>query len=320
MTGKRVVAVTGATGFLGPHLIAALLREGARVRILARRYPASGLDCEIIRGSLEEGPALDRLTAGANAVIHAAGLIKARDRAAFFRTNVDGSRAVAEAALRNAPNARFVAISSLAARAPELSDYAASKRAGEDAVRAVLGDKPVIVRPPTIYGPGDRETLAIFQTASRTIVPLFGSGRLAIVHVTDAAAAIARLAMGTGNAGCFALADANPAGYTLAELMAEAARAIGRRPRFLRMPDGVLLAAGKLSSGWSRLSGGTPIFTAGKAREMLHPDWTVPPDEALPAEIHRPAITLPEGFAATVAWYRAAGWLSAVKRQARITL
>ena len=316
MSGDRVVAVTGATGFLGRHLVAALAREGASVRVLAREAPLAGLwpgvAPGVVIGSLEEPRALDRLVTGADAVVHGAGLIAARDRRAFLRTNRDGTRAVAEAARRGAPRARLVVVSSLAAREPLLSDYAASKRAGELAAHSAYADaaeRLVIVRPPAIYGPGDRATLAIFRGASRAVVPVFGAGRAAIVHVDDAAAAIARLALGAGEAGCHALADPNPAGYRLEDLLAEAARAVGGNPRFVRVPRGLLLAAGQASAWWGRLSGDAPIFTPGKARELLHPDWSVSDAEALPAAVHRPRIGIAEGFRDTVAWYRAAGWL-----------
>ena len=316
MSDRPVVAVTGATGFFGLHIVAALAREGADIRIFARRDPASerwpGVTVTVVPGNLEDVGALHRLAAGADAVVHAAGLIKARNRAAFMRTNRDGTRAIAEAARRRAPAARFIAISSLAAREPQLSDYAASKRAGEEVARAVYHDaldRLVIIRPPMIYGPGDRETLAIFKAASRAIVPVCGAGRLALVHVTDAASAVARLAVGAGDAGCYTLADPNPAGYAMLDLLGEAAQAMACHPRFIRVPDRVILAAGTVSSLWGRLTGHTPIFTAGKAREMLHPDWSVAPSEMLPAGICRPKIGIAEGFRETVAWYKETRWV-----------
>lgn len=317
MNRAPVVAVTGATGFLGVHLVAALSREGAQVRILARREPAHdlwrGLAFDVVRGSLEDMRALERLTTGADAIVHVAGLIKAKNRAEFLRTNQDGTRAIAQITRQHAPDARFIAVSSLAAREPQLSDYAASKRAGEEAARAVYDNAPnqlVIVRPPAIYGPWDRETLTIFKAASHPIVPVFGSGRAAIIHVADAAGAIARLAMGAGGAGLYALADTNPAGYTMAEIVGDAARAVGKSPRFLRVSDRALLTAGNLSSLWGRLRGRAQIFNAGKAREMLHPDWSVGPNEALPPEIYQSRIGISEGFRDTAAWYKAAKWIA----------
>lgn len=316
MSGARVVAVTGATGFLGLHLVAELARQGARVRILARRDPAHDLwrdfALDVVSGGLENGQALERLVAGADAVVHCAGLIKARGRAQFMATNRDGTRAVAEATRRHSPGARFIAISSLAGREPQLSDYAASKRAGEDAARVAYADaldQLLIIRPPAIYGPWDRETLAIFKAASKSIVPIFGNGRAAIIHVATAAGTIARLAMGDGCAGLYALCDDRPDGYSLRELLVEAARAVGSRPRFVRVPDAAVLAAGHLSAWWGGLGGASPIFTLGKAREMLHPDWSVSSSEMIPPSIYQQNIGIVRGFRETVAWYRAAKWL-----------
>ncbi|MBS0274337.1 MAG: NAD-dependent epimerase/dehydratase family protein, partial [Proteobacteria bacterium] len=283
----------------------------------ARRDPTHDLwrdfTLDVVPGDLENEQALERLVTGVDAVVHCAGLIKARDRAQFMRTNRDGVRAIAEATRRRSPRARFIAISSLAAREPQLSGYAASKREGEDAASLAYADAPdqlLIIRPPAIYGPWDRETLAIFKAASRPVVPIFGSSRAAIVYVVTAADVIARLATGEGHAGVYALSDDNPAGYSLRELLIEAARALGCQPRFVRVPDAAVLAAGHLSVWWGRLSGGEPIFTPGKAREVLHPDWSIPAEEMLPASVYQENVGIGRGFRETAAWYRAAKWLT----------
>ena len=314
---RPTVAVTGATGFLGLHLVAALAKAGAHIRVLARRDPAHefwrGISFETIQGSLEDEAALTRLTEGADAVIHAAGLIKALDRATFLRTNRDGAHALAAAVRRHAPMARCIVISSLAAREPQLSSYAFSKRAGEDAARRVYADAPerlVIIRPPAIYGPWDRESLAIFKAAKSPVVPLFSQGRVATIHAADAADAIARMALGAGEAGLYALADEQPEGYEMRTLLTEAAHALGQHhPRFVPMPAPLVRFLGRASGLWGRLRGQAPVFTAEKAREILHPDWSVSAAEALPASIHQPRIGLTEGFRQTATWYREKGWL-----------
>jgi nucleoside-diphosphate-sugar epimerase len=316
MSGARVVALTGATGFLGLHVVKALARSDVQIRILARRDPTHafwrGIPLDVVAGDLEDRSALEKLTTGADAIVHMAGLIKARSRAEFMRVNLDGARAVAEAAVRHAPDAFFVATSSLAAREPQLSPYAASKRAGEDAIRNIYSSKPdqlAIVRPPAIYGPWDRETLTIFKAASHAIAPVFGNGRIAIIHVDDAAAAIGSLAIGAKDSGDYALADINPAGYSTAELLREAAHSLGKNPRLVRVPSSALAMAGLVSQAWGSVLRQAPIFTSGKAREMLHPDWSVSPGELLPAAIYQSKIGIREGFASTAAWYKAAGWL-----------
>lgn len=309
------IAVTGATGFLGRHLMAALAEEDAAIRVLARRELPPDLwpGAEIVEGDLDHAKPLEWLVAGCDTVVHVAGLTAAPDRQTFLRVNRDGAGKIARIARDAAPDARFVLVSSLAARAPWLSGYAASKRAGEDAVRATYADAPdklVIVRPPAIYGPGDPGTLAIFRAAQHPIVPVFGHGHIALVHVTDAASALARLARGDGEAGLYALADPNPGGYRMIDILREAARALQNHPRFVPLPGTLLMAAGHLSGRWGRWRGHAPIFNAGKAREMLHPDWSVAPDELLPLSVYRARIGITEGFHDTVAWYLSEGWFA----------
>ncbi len=308
---RGVVAVTGATGFLGRHLVRALVADGWTVRVLSRRDIIDpdwrGLEPRIVIGGLSDRAALGRLCTGAALVIHVAGLIKARSRADFDRTNVDGARDVALAA--RAAGARLVLVSSLAAREPSLSDYAASKRGGEEAARKVFGDSLTIVRPPAIYGPGDMETLGLFKAAQTApfLPALDPAARIAMIHVEDAVAAISGLAI-DHRPGVFALSDARTDGYSWTEVMAAAARAVGKAPYIARVPTWVISALAQLSEGVSLANGKISIFTTGKAREMLHLDWSVSDSESLPRAI-APRYGIDSGFAQSVQWYRAKGFL-----------
>ncbi len=308
-----VAAVTGATGFLGRHLVRALAEAGFEVRCLMRRDPVHPLwrDIEprIVLGSLSDQAALDRLCAGADVVVHCAGLIKARNRAEFDAVNLDGAVAMADAANRMAPSARFLLISSLVAREPQLSHYAASKRAGEEAVAALLGDRLTIVRPPAIYGPGDMETFALFKAAATApLLPVFDSAaRIALVHVEDAATQIAALALDAKPGPLATLCDENLDGYSWVELMQAASEAVGRKPALVKLPGGVVKLVGRLGSLAAKGSSAS-MLTSEKAREILHPDWSVSPKEhngRLPA----PRWGLKPGFVQTVSWYRNNGWL-----------
>jgi nucleoside-diphosphate-sugar epimerase len=313
---RPLAALTGASGFLGRHIGGALEAGGYRVRILARAEPGAqaGLEAasELVVGRLDDEEALAVLVRGCEVVVHAAGLIKARRRQDFTRVNVEGSRRLAQAAARHAPDARIVLVSSLTAREPLLSAYAASKRAAEDAMRQALAPEHLtIVRPPAIYGPGDRETLALFRAVKTLpLTPLPGSdrARLALIHVADAARQIAALAQTAASGTTWALADARPQGYGWKEIMAAAGEALERRTAFVQLPASAVLALGAVSASLGRLGGGTPIFTLGKARELLHPDWSVSPSDLAP-DRPPPRFDLALGFADTVAWYRAQGWL-----------
>lgn len=288
----------------------ALAADGWRVRILARRDPVDPLwagfaEPEVVLGDLSDDRALAALCRGAEAVIHGAALVKARSAGEFAAVNRDGARRLAEAAhhVRN-----VVLVSSLAAREPGLSNYAASKRAAEEAMAAVLGPRLTVARPPAIYGPGDRELLPVFQAAdSLPVLPVLSeSARVGMIHVEDAARQIAALAARPAGR-AVALSDARPDGYLWRELMTEAARACGRRPRLARLPKALVRLVG-ITNDFRAVLGANPMLTSGKARELLHPDWSIAPEErldGLPEATH----TLSSGFADTVQWYRYASWM-----------
>ena len=302
--GLRRAAVTGATGFLGRHLVRALHDAGWSARVLARRDPVQplweGLDVEVVRGDLDDTAALRQLCEGADVVIHVAGLITARSSAEFHAVNADGARRLAQAAEAMAPRAPVILVSSMAAREPGLSAYAASKRAGEAAVGDVVGERLTVARPPAIYGPGDVATLGLFKLmAWSPVAPVLDPrARVALIHVDDAARQIAALSGAGGRT--VTLSDARPAGYSWTEIMLTAASALGRTPRTVRVADGLVRFAARF--------GGSPMLTPEKARELLHLDWSVAPEEAWEAA-PPPVYDLETGFGHTVNGYRAQGWL-----------
>jgi nucleoside-diphosphate-sugar epimerase len=319
MAARRgLVAVTGAGGFIGRRLVMALAARGWRSRVLLRR-PMDGLWGEaapqVLVGDLATPGALEALADGADALVHLAGLIKAKDRAAFFAVNADGAARAARAVLPGTRQggARMILISSLAAREPHLSDYAASKRAGEEAARSVLGERLAVIRPPAVYGPGDRETLGLFRLAGVSPVlpyPDAPDARLALAYVDDVAGAVVRHLEAPWATGVFAHGGARPEGYAWREIFAAAAVAMDRAPRLAPVPGWLIAGAAAAGGMAARLSGRPAIFTSGKARELMHPDWSVADDE-LPPPPRAPCLDLPAGFARTVAWCREAGWLPA---------
>lgn len=188
---RLTIAVTGGTGFIGDHFI----REAAQrhgVRALARRPQAARTNVAWVLGDLGNRESLAALVDGVDAVVHLAGVVNAATRAGFSDGNVAGTLAIVEA-MRAAGTRRLVHVSSLAAREPGLSDYGWSKARSETVVQASLADW-TIVRPPAVYGSGDREMLGLFRMAQRRLVLLPPAGRLSVIAAEDLARLLLALA------------------------------------------------------------------------------------------------------------------------------
>ena len=186
------LAITGATGFVGSHLLDAALAAGHEVKALTRskQHDRDGVDWVV--GDLSSRDALEWLVDQADAVIHVAGTINAPNKAGFEEGNVAGTLAMLAAATAGGIH-RFVHVSSLAAREPKLSLYGASKQRGEELVHS-SGLDWAIVRPPAVYGPGDRETLELFRMARLGLMLMPPKGRVSVIHADDLARLLLALA------------------------------------------------------------------------------------------------------------------------------
>lgn len=311
-----VVAVTGATGFIGRRIVRALVDYGCDVRALARR--ASALEQEMptdavswVIGSLTDDVALEALVKDTIAVVHCAGAIKAHNREAFLAINGAGTRRIAEIAAAQPVPPRFILLSSLAAREPRLSAYAASKRAGEQAVRGLQGKLPaIILRPPAVYGPGDMETLKVFQMAARGFMatPMVAGARASLVHVDDVAGAVlAALELDTLPDQPIEFDDGTPGAYSWADIAAAAGAALRTNPRLIPVPAPVLYIAGALASISAALTRRPGVMSWDKVPELLHPDW-VAADGLFPG--YKPLWDIQKGFKDTVTWYTSRGLLT----------
>lgn len=316
---SRLVAITGATGFLGRYIVRAFAERDWQVRILARRpidHPQlSGLPLDVVSGDLSNPQALRTLVNGADVIVHAAGLIKARNAAAFETVNVEGTANLARALEECAVMPRVLLVSSMAAREPSLSTYARTKHAAERLLLAAFNRQCdlTIVRPCAIYGPWDRETFTIFRAIDYHIFlrPRIAQGRIAVIHAADAAAAIASLCEQGPSHSLFELTDERTEGYSWDEIVRTAEVALNSRALVIPLPGAAVRAAAAVSLAAARLLRRTPMFTPEKAREVLHADWGSRLESQPPRSLWRPAIGLAQGFRDTVRWYRDRHWLAA---------
>jgi 2-alkyl-3-oxoalkanoate reductase len=307
---QKRIAVTGATGFVGPHLVAALARRGWRLRLLIRRWSPlpslAGVDAEIVWGDLADEAALRELTSGVEAIVHAAGLIKARRPEDFRAVNRDGTARLSALA----PDTPFILLSSLAAREPQLSPYAASKRAAEEVVAARAGSW-LVIRAPAVYGPGDRETLSYFRTVARGIAPQpdVANARLSLIHVADLSEALALAVQRPSPPSVYEVDDGQKGGYGYRDMARAAGLALGRRERSVRIPRLLIGAIAAANSVAQSLGAPTQILTGAKVNEIFHPDWAVHDHRFAAAVGFVPRHDLTTGFRDTILWYRARKWL-----------
>jgi len=272
------VALTGATGFIGTALLDRLAAAGHEVRALTRRPRPPHGNTRWIPGDLDDTRALRELVRDTTAIIHCAGVVRGASRVAFTRVNTAGTANLIDAALAQRPPPRFLLISSLAAREPDLSWYADSKRQAEQVLAEKAGSMPwTVFRPTAVYGPGDRELSPLLRLTRRGILPMVGRApaRFSLIHVDDLAAAVlcwltadARTA-----AGIYELDDGTPGGYDRCEVARTAAEVWGRPVRPLALPASLVTVIAGINLGLSRLFRYSPMLTPGKVRELTHPDW-----------------------------------------------
>jgi nucleoside-diphosphate-sugar epimerase len=318
--------VTGGTGFVGAHLVRALRAEGASVTCLVRdprrAVGPTYAGVRLVPGDLQNAAALREGCAEADLVYHVAGRLSARNLREFLAVNRDGTARVLEAAA-DRDVGRFLYVSTLAVGGPTVpgqpidetrppapvTDYGRSKLAGETVARAA----PVpwtIVRPPVVYGEGDRETLRIFKLARAGWGPVIGDGNqeLSVVYAGDLAAALWRAGTTPASANRVYYA-AHPAVTTSRGLVEAVGRALETRPRVVRLPRGLARIALWTIGSLAHAAGRDTLLSGDKVNEFVAPAWTCRADALTRDTGWQAAVDLTTGLARATAWYRTEGWL-----------
>jgi len=322
-----LAVVTGASGFVGSHLVDELLLRGARVRAIVRgsssRRWLKGKPVELADAALDDPTALADAVSGADWIIHAAGKIRARNAAEFHEANVLGTERLLRAADGSALR-RFLFISSQAAAGPSIegravteeqrphpvSAYGESKLRAEQLVLMAADRIPVtVIRPPAVYGPRDTAILKAFLAGKRHLEPVLRRrGRFSIVHVSDlATAAYAALTEESAAGQLFFACEPDVTDY--AELGAAIRGALRTWTVRVTIPQWALMGIAAVAEGWARAAGRAPLLSREKLREIAAGDWICSSRKIRERLGWRPRIGLQEGIQATADWYREAGWL-----------
>jgi nucleoside-diphosphate-sugar epimerase len=325
------VLLTGASGLVGSHVLDHLLQKGVAPRLLLRansstRFLEQSLArAEVCRGAVDDPACLAVALQGITHVIHCAGATKALNREGYFQVNYAGTVNLLEAVRRHAPGLqRFVHISSLAASGPAtatrpareadapcpLTDYGASKLAGEQAVRERCAAPYVIIRPPGVYGPRDGEFLKLFKAIGSHLLPRFGFGRqeLSLVYAPDLAAAIVHCLEHPGAVGQ-TFNVAHPEVVSVRQLGDDAARLLNTWALPLALPNAALWPVCALQELVCRITRRPNVVNLQKYRELAAPGWVCEVSRLRERTGFAAPTGLGQGLAATLAWYRENQWL-----------
>jgi nucleoside-diphosphate-sugar epimerase len=332
----RLILVTGATGFVGSHLVDALLERGCRVRALVRRTSnlrwLEGKPVELAFADLREPAALREAMAGVEAVLHFGGRIKARSKREFFEANADGTASLAAAFLESAPSGGgglFLYCSSMAASGPArdparspfphvleddlphpVSDYGESKLEGERRLE-MIGDRArtVILRPPAVYGPRDEAILVLMRWAQRGWFPIPArrGATFALVHVRDLVDVTMRAVENPAARGIYTVSDGEV--HRWEEIGALVGRVLGKRLRTVRIPITVAWLAAASAELIAALGGPAALVSFGKVREMRESCWVCLADRAARDLAFHPGTGVAAGMEETIRWYQARGWI-----------
>jgi nucleoside-diphosphate-sugar epimerase len=323
------VLVTGSTGFIGTHLVAALVARGWHVRCLVRatsnRAPLAAQQVEYVVGALQDRQALQQAVQGMELIVHLAGATKVCHPTEYDRINYGGTQQLLEACAESCTTLRkFLYISSIAAAGPSptgvplkesdtpqpIGPYGRSKLRAEAAVLAHQAHLPVmILRPSAIYGPRDSDFLRLFRAVKRGVLPCIGRQELHVdlCFVIDLVHGI--LAAATSPQGLGEVFFLGGACYTWRELGQAIARLLHTQPREIAMPRWAVLMAAGLADGWAYLRRRPSLLSRANVLERLQPHWVCDSTKATRTFGYAPQIPLTQGLAETLHWYQDAGWL-----------
>ncbi|MBI5026688.1 MAG: NAD-dependent epimerase/dehydratase family protein [Nitrospirae bacterium] len=320
--------VTGATGFIGSHLVEGLLKRGYEVSCLIRKTSdlrwLEGLDVKYIYGDCSDKESLIQCIRGFDYIFHLAGLTKASSKEDLYCINAKGTENLMEAVARNNEGVRrFVYLSSLSAFGPALndklpneemkphpvSDYGLSKLKGEDAVLKYRDRVPVsILRPAAVYGPRDRDFFLFFKFVRKGILPNWGESRVSLVYVDDLVNAIILCGEKEKSIGeTYFISDGMI--YSSSEIINEIASAFQVRPTQVKLPKAILPVIAFFGEKVNRLRKKTTMINRDKVKEITYPNWFCDISKATRDIDFKPKTNIKEGIKWTADWYRIHRWL-----------
>lgn len=328
MANSPRILVTGATGFVGGFVIRELLKVNAVPLALVRNPKRAGdltqLGVELIKGDLATTDSLSLRLPKCDAVIHLAGLIKAKSITEYYNVNTDGTERLIRA-LPNRDKIRFILTSSISARGPNsglddaglntqpVSHYGKSKLAGEViATKLIPAEHLVVFRPPVVYGPRDTATLPLMRFLKHGWYPRigFGANKISFIYVEDLARLLVKAALTQSlPKNLIHHPDDGAGGYNVTDFIAAAATAFEHKISPLPVPGRFLKTVATISEWSGHFTANVPFLSRDKASEILAKYWFTSDTSCFVDFTVSDATRLQEGLRKTRLWYEHQGWL-----------
>jgi nucleoside-diphosphate-sugar epimerase len=322
------VLITGSNGFIGSFLVEKLVREGYQVRCLIRRTSnirwLQGKNVELHYGDLRVPSTLAAAVRDIDIVFHLAGVTSGRTEEDFIAGNFTATTNLLDVCKSSAHVFKFIFVSSQAAGGPSLSGealteeeanhpismYGRSKRMAEQAVLEFAHNlHATIIRPPSVYGPRDRDFFKLFKSCRYGFLPMVGDGtqKISLIYISDLIAGLNVAMKNEANGEIFFMSSDEV--ITFADLARAISQAMGVQSRLLHIPLPLVeLIVGAAALG-SRLTKKPPFITRDKFSEMKQPAWLCSSEKAKRLLDFHTTTRLAEGMLKTANWYKENGWL-----------
>lgn len=330
MSSKIISVVTGASGFVGSHLVDKLLAEGHNVKCILRssssRRWLEGKPVEIVNCGLFDKAALRDVLKDADYIYHVAGIVKAKREEDYFKGNVESTKTLLEVATEVNPNLkRFLIVSSQTACGPSLNGkpcseeteehpittYGRSKFAQEQLAKSYFDKLPItIVRPPAVFGERDTEVYLIFKTYKAGLMTLIGfdDKKLNLIHVADLVNGIYEASISPNTIGQKYFVASEEL-YTWPQVGEAIAKALGKRALTLRLPHTLVYSVAAIAQFFAMFSSKAATFNLEKARDFVQPGWTCEVSKAKKDFGFTQKVPLEEGIKRSIDWYKEMKWL-----------
>lgn len=328
--GKIISVVTGASGFVGSHMVDYLLSKGHEVRCILRKSSSTkwleNKNIKIFNSGLSDKDGLAEAIKNADYIYHIAGVVKSKTRDGYFKGNVEPTRNILDVCLKVNPNIkRILIVSSLTAcgptkigkpvneKTPEnpITTYGESKFMQEQLAKSYFDKLPItIVRPPAVYGPRDTEIYLVFKTFQKGLMTLVGFNKkeLSLVHVFDLVHGIYLASINEKSKGqtYFISSDEISDWDKVAKILEDV---FEKKALKIKIPHLIVYLIAAIAQFFSLFSKKPATFNLEKARDFVQEAWTCSISKAESELNFRPLLSTEEGIKQTIEWYKSVNWL-----------